>query len=88
MSSKILRGGKAKLYIDGKLIETFDEVTWEPSSETKIHEIDGIKAVDYKTPHHICRNCRNEWTFSTDDNTCMNCKSKDIDHGDPKKHNR
>ena len=86
MSSKILRGGKAKLYIDGKLVGTFGEVTWTPASEVKPYGVYEMKYEQF--PNHTCNNCGNSWTLSSDDSTCMNCDSKDIDHGDPKKHNR
>lgn len=74
--SKILTGCKAKVFVNGKLIGTFDSIDIIPSSK----ETEAVCYIGSKLPNHKCRNCGDKWMFSTDDNKCMMCESENIEH--------
>ena len=78
----VRKGSKAKIYVNGQLIGEFSDVTVTTMGKYRpIYEIHSDAPMS-RFPHHKCNSCGNEWTLSTDDSTCMDCKSENIDHGE------
>lgn len=80
--SKIFKGAKGKLIINGKVVAEFDSIkVHSVNSYCDIHELkDLTEYVSYRTRFHKCKSCYSEWTFSTNNNKCLKCGSEDIEH--------
>ncbi len=73
--SEVLKGAKARVYINGKLVFESEDVCWEPAPIGTVWD----EVVEYfpsKWPLYRCQACGEEWTFSTTKN-CF-CGSQDV----------
>lgn len=73
----ILKGGKAKLLVNGIVVAEFNSVDVTETknyNESDIYEINSLL-------YHKCVDCGDTWTLSTNDNECMKCCSNNIEHG-------
>lgn len=74
--NNILKGGKAKVTVNGVAVGEFSSYEISTDYDPK----DVVDYVESKIPNHQCNQCGENWTWSTNDNKCIVCQGEDITH--------